>query len=244
MQAVGIDGCRAGWLVVLVDDEQIQMQLCPSIQEAADYCQDAKLIWIDMPIGFIDVGPEGRECDRLARRLLSPIRHSSVFTPPCRSALYASLDQSSEVNFQHTGKKLSRQLINIIPKMRELDAYLQQLDRVQAAKWHEAHPEILFAQFNEGHPIPTKKKQAEGQAARLRLLSNLWPEIPAWFQENQHRYPRKAVQLDDIIDALGLAIGAWSVQQGRFIQKSLPDTPPRDHQGLAMQIVYPQDPTL
>ncbi len=241
MQVAGIDGCRGGWLVILVQEDLLQMRLCPSIEDAADFCHLATAIWIDMPIGFTEDGPEGRECDRLARRILSPIRHSSVFTPPCRAALYADPIEASTVNYQRTGKKLSRQTVKIIPKMRELDVFLQGISPSLIPQWKEAHPEVVFAQLNNRQPMRHAKRRLEGRSERLHLLSKYWPKSLAWYQKNERQHARKSVQPDDIIDALGLAIGACLVVSGRMPQKSLPADPARDRQGFPMRIVCPNN---
>lgn len=235
---IGVDGCRAGWAVVGIQDNTPELHLCTSLEDLSQLAISGQRIFIDMPIGFTDEGPDGRTCDRLARRMLSPKRHSSVFSPPCRAALYADLADASAVNFQHTGKKLSRQSINIIPKIRELDAFLQQLPTEQQDHWYEAHPEVVFAALNGGLAIPESKKTALGQQQRLALLSAFLPVIETWYPSVAHLYPRKLILPDDIIDALGLAVASWLIEQAGYALMALPDPPPTDSTGLPMRIVY------
>lgn len=235
---IGADGCRAGWAAVRIQANTPELFLLTSLEEIVQLTGPDSRILIDMPIGFVDEGPDGRTCDRLARRMLSPKRHSSIFNPPCRAALYQDLDNASAINYQHTGKKLSRQSINIIPKIRELDAFLQQLDPAQRDHWYEAHPEVVFAALNGGQVISESKKTTLGQKQRLKLLSSFLPAIKIWYPTVAHQYPRKLILPDDIIDALGLAVASWLIEQTKYTLISLPDTPPTDSTGLPMRIIY------
>lgn len=241
---VGIDGCRAGWLVVLFNGKDAQMQMLPQLSAFAELNIPPSPVWIDMPIGFVDAGPEGRECDRVARKYLSPIRHSSVFTPPCRAAVYAEKSAASAVNFEHTGKKLSQQSLNIVPKIRELDRHLQQLAPAEQINWMEAHPEVVFAALNGGHPLEHKKKDAAGEEQRLRLIQPWFPDALEWMKAARNRYLRKEVLPDDIVDALVLAVMNHLVQSGNAFHRSFPSSPPTDQLGLPMQIVYAEPKPL
>ncbi|MEL7426625.1 MAG: DUF429 domain-containing protein [Bacteroidota bacterium] len=235
---IGIDGCRAGWLVVLFDGKEAQMHLLPQL-EAIEQLQLPSLpIWIDMPIGFITDGPEGRLCDKAARQFLRPHRTSSVFTPPCRAAVYASKEEASTVNFILTGKKLSQQSINIIPKMRELDTYLQELDRASAHTWFEAHPEVVFAALNQEQALEHKKKTTAGEEQRLNLLKPFYPTVQGWTKTARQQHLRKDVLPDDIVDALGLAVASFLAQTGKARFTTLPPSPPVDECDFPMQIVY------
>lgn len=86
MWIAGIDGCPAGWVVVLVSPQTQEhaVQLCPNFSEVFGLRPKPDVIAIDIPIGLLNerqVG--GRKCDRLARQQL-PGRASSVFSPPIR----------------------------------------------------------------------------------------------------------------------------------------------------------------
>lgn len=239
---IGIDGCRAGWLAVTFDGEQAQMFLLPQISEVDGLGFSDRPVWIDMPIGLIDEGPEGRACDSAARKYLSPVRHSSVFTPPCRAAVYVEKEVASQVNFRQTGKKISQQSLNIIPKIRELDTFLQGSPVTEKQQWYEAHPEVVFGAFNEGQPLVHRKKTKEGEEQRLSLLKPWYPEVFFWFARVRQHYLRKHVLPDDIIDALGLAVANYLIQAGRATTITLPSTPAQDSTNLPMRIVYPQLP--
>ena len=89
MRVVGVDACAAGWCAVTAEGtggscRLTKIAIYPSFKELLA-CQ-ADLICIDIPIGLMDE-PGQRACDIEARRLLGRPRASSVFPPPCRSAL-------------------------------------------------------------------------------------------------------------------------------------------------------------
>ena len=233
---IGVDGCRAGWLRVVFDEQTAAMTLCQGLEEVA--LQTAEVpIFIDMPIGFVTAGATGRACDQAARRYLSPLRHSSVFTPPCRAAVYAEKEVASALNFRLTGKKLSQQSLNIVPKMRALDEFLQAQTQAEQQRWYEAHPEVVFAAFNQAQPLFHKKKTRDGEAQRLALLQPYFPKIMDWYATVRNQYTRKEVLPDDIIDALGLAIAAFLANQERAEMISFPPDAEYDETGLRMQIV-------
>ena len=115
----GVDGCRAGWVVVVArldaqDAQAHQVRLCARFADVLSLEPAPAVVAVDMPIGLLDTSqPGGRDCDRLARRLLGR-RASSVFTPPPRPLLDAT-------HYAHVrGQGLSIQAFNILPKMREV----------------------------------------------------------------------------------------------------------------------------
>src|SRR5215470_12049119 len=148
----GVDGCRAGWVVVVArcdaqDAQEHQVHICARFDDVLCLEPAPAVIAVDMPIGLLAAPqPGGRDCDRLARRLLGR-RASSVFTPPPRPLLEATHYE------QVRGHGLSIQAFNIMAKMREVDrvmtAALQQ-------RVYEAHPELAF-QFLADHPLQDRK---------------------------------------------------------------------------------------
>jgi predicted RNase H-like nuclease len=79
----GVDGCRAGWVVVLLQRRskkyESEVRLCHNFAEVLALEPQPVVIAIDMPVGLLDT-PQlgGRECDRRARKLLGR-RASSIF---------------------------------------------------------------------------------------------------------------------------------------------------------------------
>ena len=235
---LGVDGCRQGWVAAIIEEHRpIRLERFDDLSSLwAQYGHPCRLMLVDIPIGLIAEGAEGRECDRHARRLLSPLRHSSIFTPPCRSALYAG--DPSEINFQLTGKKLSRQTINILPKIRETDLWLRSLPQWERAIIKESHPELVFATLNGGRPLLNNKKKASGRTERIDLLQRYLPEAAAILAEARSHIPAKAAQPDDLTDALVLALAAKRAAERPELARSLPDDPSLDKEGLPMQIFY------
>jgi predicted RNase H-like nuclease len=214
------------------------MKLNRTLTEVQAFAPQEHPVFIDMPIGFIRDGEVGRACDTLARRYLSPLRHSSVFTPPCRAAVYADMATASAVNYSLTGKKLSQQSLNIIPKIRMLDEFLQEQTAVEQKRWYEAHPEVVFAAFHGAQPLEHRKKTAEGEAQRLALLKPFFPGVDAWYKSVRNQFLRKEVLPDDILDALGLAIANHLTLTKQAVLQTLPADVPFDETGLPMQIAF------
>lgn len=229
---IGIDGCRAGWLAVVLRDDGGYGSRCePTLDFLAAYPSASVLI--DMPIGLPDAGQPARECDRAARRYLGRGASSRVFSPPVREVFQLTdYREACQHSRELTGKAFSKQAFNILPKIRQLDAYLCAQPAL-AKRVRESHPEVCFAALNGGKALPGKKRRG-GLAARLRLLADCWPQSAAIYNSLRATYLKKAVADDDIADAMVLA---W-VAQSRTLA-TLPAGPPCDTSGLPMQIVYP-----
>lgn len=183
---VGVDGCRAGW----VASDGAQAEVFASFAALMDAHAGATVA-IDIPIGLLAEGTRGdRACDKAARRLLGP-RRASVFPPPTRAQLI-------EV------RGLSLQTRNIVPKIREVDAWLA---AHPGARVFEAHPELAFAQAN-GAPMRHAKRTAAGRLERARVLRRL-ELLP-------RRRPRGCA-VDDLHDASILSWTARRIAHGRAL---------------------------
>ena len=92
MWVAGVDGCRAGWIAVLmrVDDPHThRIVTAPTLEAIADAPEQPAVIAIDMPIGLPErTEGSGRMPEQLIRPLLGE-RQSSVFAIPSRSAVEA-----------------------------------------------------------------------------------------------------------------------------------------------------------
>lgn len=230
---MGIDGCRAGWFAVINEDRHWHFALATTLSELLYDNKPFDRVFIDIPIGLHDSQP--RQCDRLARRLLSPLRHNSVFTTPVRDAIYArDYASACEINARLTGRKLTRQAWNICPKIREMDRLLRQHPG-SASRIYESHPEVAFYALNGEQPLATPKKSAKGQAQRLALLQKHLDGGRALFEQAMATHPRSQVQADDILDAMVLGVMAEGNKKTLI---SLPDPVEQDRFGLPMRIVY------
>src|SRR5512145_3333118 len=160
----GVDGCRAGWVVVLAhplayNAHAHQVTICARFDEILALLPTSTVCAVDIPIGLLEERqPGGRDCDRCARRLLGR-RASSVFTPPIRPLLDTTHYD------QVRGHGLSIQAFNILPKIREVDRVMTPALQHRV---YEAHPELAF-QSLAGQPLQDRKKTVAGREARLRV---------------------------------------------------------------------------
>jgi predicted RNase H-like nuclease len=236
---VGVDGCRLGWIAVALDSEaNWRTRTFPTIAELWAYYNSAALILIDMPIGFRDSGTDERSCDLEARRLLAA-RHSSVFPVPCRAAVYADpLTKASQINMNNTGRLLSRQTLNIILKIRQLDRLLLS-NATAAAHIREVHPEVCFWALNGLRPMTHNKKKVPGFEERMQVLRSDYCGTDALVNHALSEYRRNGVDRDDILDALVAALTAFNGQKGL---EAIPKVPEHDSSGLPMEMVYVPPP--
>lgn len=234
MTVAGVDGCPGGWAVV---------RLCPTDSQSAENGvvliadrvvdltrlleetrqSSLSALAIDMPIGLLDTHP--RLADVAARSLLGS-RRSSVFPTPLRATLDAAdYDDACRRSRTLSGKALSRQAWNLVPKIRELDALLGPDDQSRIV---EAHPECGFVRLNDG-PLEHPKASPEGRALRLRLLeAALGSDAVVSLVESG------AAPLVDLIDAAVNAVTARHVAAGTEIRLG----GDLDPTGLRAEIVY------
>ena len=233
---IGIDGCRAGWFcVILHEDDGWSCHMAPDAPAVGALITDANSVLIDIPIGLPGSGPDGRLCDREARQLLGRGRAASVFSAPARRTLAASsYPDALALNRQATGRGLSKQAWNIVPKIREIDTLLCD-NRVLRGTLRECHPELCFWALNGKQAMHFNKKKAPGQQQRLHVLERYFPQCHALFEQACSEFLRREVARDDIIDAMVCAVTA-RYGYGRY--RTAPANPALDGQGLPMEIVY------
>ena len=231
---VGVDGCRAGWLAIgLEAEDNWQVNTFPDVSSLWKHHRRVPLILIDIPIGLKAEGRAERRCDPQARRLLGP-RRSSVFPAPCRGAIYAqSYQEACDVNQRLTGKRLSVENWNIIPKIREVDCLLSD-DASAKGRIREIHPELCFWGL-AGRPMQHAKKRSEGLLERTQLLQSIYPGTADIIAHALSTYRRKDVARDDILDAVAAAVTGL---MGGHNLASIPQEPEFDECGLRMEMVY------
>ncbi|MBA1155108.1 DUF429 domain-containing protein [Microvirga mediterraneensis] len=240
MWVAGIDGCRAGWIAVLmrVDDPGIhRIVTAPTFEAIADAPERPAIIAVDMPVGLPDrTEGSGRLPERLIRPLLGE-RQSSVFAIPSRRAVETT-DYGEACGVaaatSDPPRKVSRQGFALFQKIREIDALLRARPDL-VSRVHEVHPELAFWALNGGRALDRPKKvkgtpYGPGMALRSDLLrrSGLCPgsliDAPP---------PRGAAQ-DDLLDALAGLTVALDLARGGGL--SFPDPPGRDAHGLPVAI--------
>ena len=196
----GIDGCRSGWIAAGPNGQWLHhSQLLPLLRQA-----EAETVLIDMPVGLSGGGIE-RKSEQAARKALGR-KAASVFTPPCRAAVYAAdYRRACELQEAQNGKRISIQAWNIAPRIRELDGLLRE-HGYWVPRVFESHPELNFCLLNGGRPIFESKKTAEGKAQRLACLQQYAPDVLLHFESGLQLFRGKGVQADDLIDALCLQL--------------------------------------
>jgi predicted RNase H-like nuclease len=230
---IGVDGCKRGWFFVGLDDNNSwNIGILSKISELSELITASDLILVDIPIGLWEDNKNERQCDLEARKVLKQ-RRSSVFPVPSRLALNCkTYEEGSQVNYEYTARKLSRQSWAIASKIKEMDKFLGEIETPE--KIREFHPEVGFWGLNNYVAMQYSKKSQEGFNERLALLSNY-----CWYAKDivemaKRKYHRKEVAKDDIIDALVAAVTAkFHPSLG-----TLPQEPERDSKGWSMEIVY------
>ena len=167
IEFVGVDGCRGGWFSVGFDgDGGYTYEVFATFGKLLECYADAKLILVDIPIGLPE-GRGGRNADREARKKLRP-RGSSVFpTPTRRTALQAAVSREDylaavNVEFDLTGKKISKQAFAIAPKIAEVDKLMLARGKNAKSCVREVHPELCFWGLNGGNSLKSGKKKEPG----------------------------------------------------------------------------------
>ena len=209
--AVGIDGYRGGWIAARLDDARITWSTA-TVTGIAELLPAGIVVGIDMPIGLLASGE--RECDSLARRAL-PGAASRVFTTPPRAVLELGPStpnaEVQELCRRLTGKGVSRQALNLAPRILALDEHLaRNPDQVVA----EVHPEISFAELT-GHVL-TSKKTAAGVGQRISALESWLPTTAGVLAEVPSDVP-----IDDALDALAALWSAVRLRDGQA--RSIPE---------------------
>lgn len=228
----GADGCRAGWVVVreVLPESALSWQVVPSLQALFDQPDAPRVLALDIPIGLPMAG--SRDCDLEARRLLGAGRGSSVFPAPIRPILAAtSHSEASDARYRAEGKRISIQSWGIVPKIREVDAFLRGRPPYQE-RVREVHPEVCFYFMAGGRPMAAAKKKREGREERTALLR---AGFGAAVDTALGELKRLGCAADDLLDAFA---GLWTARRiHRGAAVTLPSAPPRDEHGLRMEMV-------
>jgi predicted RNase H-like nuclease len=257
---VGVDWASGDWVAVAYSTEQNEpeVRVFDEIQAVWEhYGETSHRIVVDIPIGLCEArdaedcgcksqdGELYRACDSLARDVVEG-RYRSVFTPPAREAVRLAANpetnyrEVTEKNESLTGKGVSRQAASISTAIADVDSLLR--DSADERVLVEGHPEVCFRAFN-GEPLANNKATAAGVEARLSAL-----ETVAEYSEGDWRTLAeslgtvdRSIELDDLLDALVLALTAFAEGDE---DRSLPPDPPTDSEDLLMQIVYRSETAL
>lgn len=231
MNVLGIDACRKGWCVVGTIKAQLVWGCFTKIEHVLRAYHDAERILIDIPIGlsskhFI------RTVDAEARTYLKK-RKSSIFSPPCRAAVFATnYKDALQLNKELTGKGISIQAYNISPKIREIEEWFN--TKPAHVEVYEAHPELCFKSLNAQEDVNFSKHEKQGIEMRKEIVFSLEKALEPIFDDLLQTYKRSEVKPDDILDAMALFLIAKTQGQLLCVQ----DTHTMDETGKPVRIVY------
>lgn len=238
--AYGVDGCPAGWFVVIVRPTgKFGWQVLPAMDDLIRTVEGPARIFVDMPMGLPD-GSDERECDRKARQMLRRPRASSVFRVPVREVLNAtSFAEANAISRRATsagsgkGKGITKQTFAIVRKIAEVDSLLRGCHKARGLV-REIHPEVCFAGL-VGHPMKHSKKKPAGFKERRSVLGKVWSNVDELIDHVLEETLRKCVARDDVLDA---AVAAFTACQDEKLLRCLPADPREDAHGLLMEMVY------
>ncbi len=236
----GVDGCRAGWLVVLrpLDaPHAARISIVPQFAEVLELKPQPTVIAVDMPIGLIErSGIGGRPADVQARANLGA-RQSAVFSMPSRAAVMEmdyGMACATAFATSDPPRKVSKQAFNLFAKIREIDRLMtpELQERVI-----EVHPELAFWALNGERALELAKKvksrpNEPGLAFRRGLLS------AAGYDEallaGRGGFRAADAGPDDLLDAAACSWSAARIARGEG--RRFPSEPAIDAKGLRMEI--------
>jgi predicted RNase H-like nuclease len=224
MTVVGIDGCRSGWIAVVIGHAGgVSAHHLYVIDDLVAVAPDAKVIGIDIPIGLPEAGR--RQSDLAARDFLGR-RRNSLFHTPVRAALEAATHaEATAASRRVTGAGISQQSYALRRKIIEVERWLPSAP----CPVFEVHPEVSFAVLL-GAPAAAPKKTWAGMRQRFRGLAAAGIDLEALDVGTA----AVAAATDDMLDAAVVAWTAGRVAAGTA--RSFPDPPEPGSAGRALAV--------
>ncbi len=230
---IGVDGCRGGWIAAVLDHGDMQLKRYKYISSLVEEYPSFDAFLIDMAIGLRNSKEQERPDDE-ARKELGP-KGSSVFPIPSRDAVYADGEEAQkQANIRTLGKSLAKQSIAIIPKIRELDIFLNDHPEYKY-KILESHPEVDFARLN-GAVLMSRKQEEPGPSQRKAVLSEFLDKKDLYGMYDNAK--ELGCKQDDLIDAICLAVTGALYAHGQY--ETIPAEPMQDEKELHMQLIVPK----
>lgn len=224
MSFVGIDGCKSGWIaVVLRDGLRPDVQHLRRIDDVAAAVPDAEVIGIDIPIGLPESGR--RAADIAAKQFLGPRRQASVFFTPMRAVVEAmTWAEANVVSMTAAGVGISRQSHALAPKILEVERWLT----AAPCPVYEVHPEVSFAVLLE-QPATASKKTWAGMVERRRALTGAGIDL-----DDVPDGAASVAAVDDVLDAAVVAWTARRIAAGVAVSLPAPPEPGAIPTGMAI----------
>lgn len=239
---LGVDWASKGWFgAILRDDGVHETDLFPSVWNLWREHHDAQRVCTTIPTGLPT--NERRACDRAAKDCLQEVNRRVFYTPTRIAIEQRNLEDAKVVNEQAAGYSIQNQAWSIVPRIREVDTFLQATPEARDVVV-ETHPEVCFYGLQGRRPVLEPKDTDDGIQARLELLSGDLPNVQTIYNDAieaflQPEYAPLVSGPDDIVDALAAAVTA---KRDAARCATLPEgAVPADDNGLPMQIVYPDE---
>ena len=230
----GADGFKRGWRVVLceIETDTWLMRDVPSFSEQLKLREEPAINCVDMPIGLPECTPPGgRECERLARNFLRPLRSRSVFSVVGRQALACSSRPDADATSRAAGGiGVSSHAWGLAAKLREVDGAMSPERQTVV---FEVHPELCFWAMNGRQPMQHAKKTGAGENDRIAAL--IQSGVSKTFLDKMLGELRSG--RDDFIDACA---AAWTARRvfSNVAAERLPNKVVRDGRGLDMAMWF------
>lgn len=209
----GVDGVPDGWVMAVTGaagDSPVEFSVWHTLGELWSEARARRLVVVavDMPSGL--PGAERREADTRAHRLLGARRSSLFWTPPLCVLDASGHAEANRLSWDETGRGISIQAFNLVPKIRELRDTLAVEDFAPTAlpRAVEVHPESSFVRL-AGEPMSAPKRQPAGAEERLEVLADVFPNITEAAVTSPPPGP-PTPGLDDLLDAAAVA---WTARR-------------------------------
>jgi predicted RNase H-like nuclease len=238
---VGVTRSGASWFAVAFDRSEFDHAAV--FDEVGDlwvrYEERAERVLVDVPVGLVEEGEEGRRCDDLARRALGATS-DAVVTPPVREATRKRRYPAAQrVNERKAGRGISERAFAMSDAIVAVDELLQNVPEARAA-FAGSHSEVCFRAF-AGEALEHDTAYAAGYAERMRTLAQYDRDAPPVVQAAAAATEGHEVAVADVLDAVALA---YTAAPGAGKLRTLPADPPTDVAGLPMAITYRADAPL
>ena len=204
MAVLGIDGCRRGWIGIVLNDDRpltaVYGRTLPELQSRVEI--EIEVVAIDIPIGLPEFHP--READLLARDFVGPRRSSVFIVPPRRVLVAEPYATANEIALELGVPRVAPFMYALREKIFEVERWVEQTG------WpiREVHPEVCFRAMKKS-VLHTKKKSWAGFHERVQLLRQQGLSVDV----DLGLAGTKAA-VDDVLDAVAAAWSARNIAQG------------------------------